>query len=198
MGRTGRRPGKQDTRELILAAARGAFAERGYDNASIRGIAAGAGVDPALVHHYFGTKDQLFLAAMQAPFDPGELVTQALSGGRDGAGERLIRTLLTTWDSAAGGPAAALIRTAVGSQAMAKLLREFIINRILRRMVRVLELDPAEGALRANLIGTQLAGLIMIRYIFRIEPLASAPQESVVALIGPTVQRYISDALPKP
>ena len=99
VARTGRRPGHQDTREAILAAAREAFAERGFDGASIRLIAAGAGVDPALVHHYFGTKDQLFLDAMQAPIDPAQIIPQALAGGVDGVGERLVRTLLGVWDS---------------------------------------------------------------------------------------------------
>ncbi|HEX2418275.1 MAG TPA: helix-turn-helix domain-containing protein, partial [Micromonosporaceae bacterium] len=80
VARTGRRPGKPDTRQMILAAARDVFAEWGYDRASIRGIAAQAGVDPALVHHYFGNKDSLFQAAIQSPIDPGELLTEALTG----------------------------------------------------------------------------------------------------------------------
>ncbi|HEY0689801.1 MAG TPA: helix-turn-helix domain-containing protein, partial [Kribbella sp.] len=103
MVRTGRRPGKQDTREAILFAAREAFAERGYDAASIRVIAAAAGVDPALVHHYFGTKDQLFLDAMRVPVDPTMVIPMVLAGGIDGVGERLVRNLLTVWDSPVGG-----------------------------------------------------------------------------------------------
>ena len=78
MARTGRRPGNQDTREAIIAAAREAFAEKGYDRASIRAIATGAGVDPALVHHYFGTKDQLFLATVNAPIDPAQILPRVL------------------------------------------------------------------------------------------------------------------------
>src|SRR3982751_1808342 len=93
MARTGRRPGNQDTREAILASARQAFAERGFDGASIRHIATGAGVDPALVHHYFGAKDQLFLAALQVPVDPGTLLPQALAGDPDTVGERLLPLL---------------------------------------------------------------------------------------------------------
>ena len=87
MVRTGRRPGNQDTREAILSAARDAFAERGFDAASIRTIAAAAEVDPALVHHYFGTKDQLFLAAMQVPIDPNKVIPAVLAGGLDGVGD---------------------------------------------------------------------------------------------------------------
>jgi AcrR family transcriptional regulator len=194
--RTGRRPGKQDTREAILAAARDAFAGRGYDAASIRHIAAAAGVDPALVHHYFGTKEQLFVAALEVPIDPSTIVPLVLAGGRDGVGERLVRTLLSVWDSAAGGAAAAFVRSAVSNELIAKMMREFIVNRILRRAEKDLGLDPAEGPLRANLVATQMAGLIMIRYIVKVEPLASAPPETVVALIGPTIQRYLTAPLP--
>jgi AcrR family transcriptional regulator len=196
MGRTGRRPGNQDTREAILAAARSAFAERGIDGASIRQIAAAAGVDPALVHHYFGTKDQLFLAAMRAPIDPLEVIPQILAGGLEGIGERLVRTMLGVWDSPAGGAAVALVRSAVSNDEIAALMREFVVNRILRRVGEGLNLDPAEGPIRANLVGTQVAGLIMLRYIIKVEPLASASPDLVAALIGPTVQRYLADPLP--
>ena len=198
MGRTGRRPGQQDTREAILAASREAFAERGYDGASIRLIAAGAGVDPALVHHYFGTKDQLFLAVMQAPMDPAELLPPVLAGGVDGVGERLVRTMLGVWDSPAGSAAVALVRSAVSNELIAKMLREFIFNRILRRVAKGLGLDPAESRYRVSLVASQMAGLIMVRYIIKIEPLASAPPETIVELIGPTVQRYIAGELAFP
>jgi AcrR family transcriptional regulator len=195
LARTGRRPGNQDTREEILAAARHAFAERGFDNTSIRTIAAGAGVDPALVHHYFGTKDQLFLDAMQVPFDPAKVVPHILAAGIDEVGERVVRTLLSIWDSAAGGPAAALVRSAVSNETIARMLRDFVVTRILRRIGRDLGYEPAEGAMRANLVATQIGGLIMVRYILKFEPLASAPPEAVVALIGPTVQRYLTAPL---
>jgi AcrR family transcriptional regulator len=195
LARTGRRPGNQDTREEILAAARQAFAERGFDNTSIRTIAAGAGVDPALVHHYFGTKDQLFLDAMQVPFDPAKVVPHILAAGIDEVGERVVRTLLTIWDSAAGGPAAALVRSAVSNETIARMLRDFVVTRILRRIGRDLGYEPAEGAMRANLVATQIGGLIMVRYILKFEPLASAPPEAVVGLIGPTVQRYLTAPL---
>jgi AcrR family transcriptional regulator len=194
--RTGRRPGKQDTREAILAAAREAFAGRGYDAASIRHIATAAGVDPALVHHYFGTKEQLFLGAMKIPIDPSKIVQSVLAGGRDGVGERLVRTLVGVWDSAAGGAAAAFVRSAMSNELIAKMMREFVVNRILRRLEVDLDLDPAEGALRANLVATQLAGLIMMRYIVKVEPLASLAPVTVVALIGPTIQRYVTEPLP--
>jgi AcrR family transcriptional regulator len=195
MPRTGRRPGNQDTREAILAAARHAFAERGYDKASIRQIATGAGVDPALVHHYFGAKDQLFLAAMEAPIDPGKAIEEVVSGGLDGIGERLVRMFLTVWDSPAGTPAAALIRSAVSHDWSARMLREFITSQILRRIIGGLDLDPKEGPLRATLVGSQLMGLIMARYIIKVEPIAGVPRETLVAAVGPTIQRYLSGPL---
>jgi len=195
VARTGRRPGNQDTREAILASARDAFAERGYDGASIRNIATSAGVDPALVHHYFGTKNQLFIDAMQFPLDPAVLLPQVAAAGLDGFGERLMRTMLAVWDSKAGGPAAAFIRSAVSNETMARLLREFVIQRILRRMSKELPIDPAEAPWRLMMVASQVAGLIMVRYIIKIEPMASAPPETVVALFAPTIQRYITDPL---
>jgi AcrR family transcriptional regulator len=194
--RTGRRPGNPDTREAILAAAREAFAERGFDGASIRAIATSAGVDPALVHHYFGTKDQLFLATMNAPFDPRELLPQAIAGPRDQVGERLVRLFLRVWDSPPGRTAGeALLRSAVTNEWTARLMREFVTTQILRRAMEHLELDPAQAPLRASLVGSQLAGVAMARYILKVEPLASAPAEAVVAAVGPTVQRYLTGDL---
>lgn len=195
MGRTGRRPGNPDTREAILNAARKAFAERGYDAASIRLIATGAGVDPALVHHYFGTKEQLFIAAMQVPINPAQLLPGILAGRRDELGERIVRTILSVWDSPAGAAAAAFIRSAVTNESMATLLREFIFRRVVRTVVKELRLEPAEGALRASLVASQVAGLIVTRYLIRIEPIARAPTPTIIAAIGPTLQHYLTGDL---
>ena len=195
MVRTGRRPGNQDTRESILSAAREAFAEKGYDAASIRFIATRAGVDPALVHHYYGSKDQLFLAAMRAPINPTELLPGILAGGPDGVGERLLTTLLRVWDSPVGAAAAAFIRSALTNELMAKMLREFIINRIMRTVAKELALDPAEAPLRVSLVAGQVAGLIMTRYLLRVEPVASLPAKTIVAAVGPTLQRYLTGDL---
>ncbi|MDI5941196.1 MULTISPECIES: TetR family transcriptional regulator [unclassified Micromonospora] len=193
--RTGRRPGNPGTREAILAAARAAFAERGFDAASIRSIAAAAGVDPALVHHYFGGKDQLFLAAMGAPLDPGELLPRVLAGDADGVGERLVRTFLGVWDSPAGTAAVALLRSAVSNEWTARLLREFLVTQVLRRVLHHLDVDPAELPLRGSLVASQLVGLALMRHVVRLEPVASAPPETLVAAVGPTVQRYLRGEL---
>lgn len=193
--RTGRRPGKQDTREAILTAARETFAERGYDGASIRQIATGAGVDPALVHHYFGTKEQLFLETVQAPVNPVHLVAKVFAEGGpdDHIGERVLDTFLSVWEHPVTGPAfEALVRSAIAGKLSARLVREFFAVQVVRRVMRELNdaVDPAEIPFRATLVASQLFGLAVIRYILKFEPLASAPRAEVVTAVAPNVQRY--------
>jgi AcrR family transcriptional regulator len=190
--RSGRRPGNPDTRDAVLAAARAAFAEKGFDGATIRGIASAAGVDPALVHHYFGNKDKLFLAAIEAPANPAELLPEVLAGGRDNLGENVVRLLLRVWDGPMRPAALALVRSAVGNEWTARLLREFLVSQVLRRVVGTLGLPTAEREARGSLAASQLIGLVMARYVLKVEPLASATPESLVAAIGPTVQRYLT------
>jgi AcrR family transcriptional regulator len=195
---TGRRPGNQDTREVVLAAAREAFAEKGFDGATIRGIASAAGVDPALVHHYFGTKDALFLAAIEAPADPEDLLPEVLAGGADALGANLMRIFLRLWDGPVQPAGLALLRSAVGSEWTARLLREFLVSQVMRRVVGTLDLPPAEREARGALVASQLVGLVMARYVLRIDPLASAAPDSLVAAIGPTLQRYLTGEVALP
>ena len=193
MARTGRRPGNQDTREAILAAAREAFAEKGFDGASIRAIATGAGVDPALVHHYFGTKDELFLATVGAPLDPGVIVASVVDGGSlDDLPERLLRTFLSIWDNPVTGTAGlAIVRSGLQHDLSARMLRELLTTRILRRVLTRLPIDPAEAPMRGALVATQMIGLVMIRYVLKLEPLASADPETVVTMVAPNIRRYL-------
>jgi AcrR family transcriptional regulator len=194
--RSGRRPGNQDTKQSILESARTVFAEVGYDKASVRAIATAAQVDPALIHHYFGTKEKLFLAAMNSPIDPRELVPKAMAGPRDQAGERLVALVLSVWDSPAGVAAVALMRSALSNEWTARLMREFVVTQVLRRAIAALDIDEKEAPVRAALVATQIAGLAMVRYVIKVEPVASAPPEQLVAAIGPSVQRYLMDELP--
>jgi AcrR family transcriptional regulator len=190
----GRRRGQPDTRAGILAAARSAFAELGYDGASIRRIAADATVDPALVHHYFGTKEQLFVAALELPVNPAEIAPQIAAGGLDGFGERLVRAFLAAWDSPAGPTGIALLRSATRHEWAGRLLREFLLGRVIVPVLR--SLGVSEPATRGTLIASQMVGLAMVRYVLRVEPLASMHPDGLVALVGPTVQRYLSTDLP--
>jgi AcrR family transcriptional regulator len=193
--RVGRRPGRQDTRGGIVAAAREVFAERGYDGASIRQIAASAGVDPALVHHYFGTKEQLFLAVVQPPVSPADLVPRIVAGDPAKLGERLVTTFISMFESPVTAPAfEALLRGAFANRLSGKLIREFFAVQIIRRVVRELDavVDAAELPLRANLAASQLLGLAATRYILKFEPIATAPRETVIAAVAPTLQRYLT------
>jgi AcrR family transcriptional regulator len=182
----------------VLGAARAAFAERGFDGATIRGIATAAGVDPALVHHYFGNKDKLFLAAVEAPADPEELLPEVLAADRHVLGAAVVRMALRIWDGPAQPAGLALIRSAVANEWTAKLLREFLVSKVIRRVVGTLGFDPDERAARGSLVASQLIGMVMARYVLRLEPLASASPDWVVATIGPTVQRYLTGEVELP
>jgi AcrR family transcriptional regulator len=195
MARTGRRPGNTDTREAILAAARAAFAERGFDGASIRSIATSAGVDPALVHHYFGTKDQLFLTAIEIPIDPQKFIPGIATGDPERIGERIVRTILAVWDSPTGTMAAAMIRSAVQKEWTATLFREFILTQVMRRITKELVLDPEQAKLRIPLAVSQVLGLVVARYIIQIPPLSTMAPEDLVRLVGPTIQGYLTGPL---
>jgi AcrR family transcriptional regulator len=191
MARTGRRPGVSGTREAILDAARRAFAEHGYQHATIRMVADLAGVDPALVHHYFRYKQDLFIAAVQLPVNPVEQLTAVLAQDPDQAGERMVQVFLSIWDHAADrSPLLAIVRSAVGDERAAAMLREFITEEVLGQIAH--RLGGPDARLRATLIGSQIIGLAMARYIVRVEPLASAPPAQLVAAIGPTLQRYLT------
>lgn len=189
MAGPGRRPGKPDTRQEILDAARLEFAAAGYDGATIRGIAAEANVDPALVMHYFGSKDQLFAASLEFPVNPADLIQEMSSGGAEGFGGRVVGTLVDTWDGLADrSPLIAALRTAMGSGPVADTLRQYVTTSIVGSFTALLESEDA--SFRGVLIGTQLAGLLIGRYILEIEPLATADRESLVSAYGPTIQRY--------
>lgn len=190
--RSGRRPGSPDTRQQILSAARSAFAVDGFERSSIRRIATDAGVDPALVHHYFGTKDNLFLAAVEAPFDPSRVLPQVFAEGIDQVGEGLVSAFITLWDSPDGERAVAFLRSAVTHPDVASLMRQFLTIQIIDRVLGRVDAHIDHRQLRGGLVASQLLGLAFMRYLLRLPPLVDLPADRVARLYGPTVQRYIT------
>ncbi|WP_326817300.1 TetR family transcriptional regulator [Streptomyces sp. NBC_01762] len=180
-------------RERILEAARTEFAERGYDKTSIRGIAKKAGVDAALVHHYFGTKDEVFAAAIEVSFEPALVIPAILSGGTNGLGERLARYFIGVWENPASrAPLLAIMRSALTHEAAAKVLRGFVLRRLLERIAE--SLDVPDATFRAELAASHMIGIAMLRYVIKAEPLASVEPEKIVAMVAPTLQRYLTQA----
>jgi AcrR family transcriptional regulator len=190
----GRRAGPTRTRREILDAARDSFAARGYDAVSMRAIARQAGVDPALVHHFFEGKSQLFAAAMQLPVDPKPFLAALLAGERDTLGTRLVLALVELWDRPDGFEGfLGLIRGAVSHADAARLLREFVTHEILGPLATAAAPDAPET--RAALVGSQVVGLAMARKIARIDPIATANPAWLAATIGPAIQRYLTAPL---
>ncbi len=190
----GRRPGSPDTRAAILDAARARFADRGFAATTIRSVATDAGVDAALVHHYFGTKDQLFLAAMQLPVDPRQLMAPVLGGGLEGAAERMLGVFLSAWDDPELQPALLAVARGVMEPGGATLLAQGFLPVVVRPIGETLGVDRPDH--RMPLVASQMAGLILMRYVLRVEPLASMPAEQVVATYAPNLQRFLADPLP--
>ncbi|QZY29440.1 TetR family transcriptional regulator [Nocardioides coralli] len=192
--RRGRRPGAPDTRAAILAAARSQFASHGVAGATIRGIAGEAGVDAALVHHYFGSKDDLFMAAMELPVDPRQVLAPVIAAGPEGAAERFLRALLEAWDDPDLQPTLVGFVRGVLEPGGARLLAEGFLPVVIEPVGRALGLDRPEH--RMPLVASQVIGIVMLRYVLRVEPLASMPRERLVATYAPTVQRYLTGPLP--
>ncbi|MFD9482374.1 TetR family transcriptional regulator [Streptomyces nojiriensis] len=180
------------TQERIRLAAREVFAERGYDKTSVRGIAKVAGVDPALVHHYFGSKDDLFAAAIEVSIEPALVIPAIIGEGPDGIGERLARYFLGVWENPVTRvPLLAVIRSALTHEAAAKVLRGLVLRRLLERVAA--DLDVPDPTFRAELAASHMVGIAILRYVVQVEPLASADPEKIVALVAPTLQRYLTE-----
>ena len=195
MSPRGRRPGGVDTKAAILEAARGEFADNGYDATSLRGVARRAEVDPALVHHYFGGKGQLFAAVMDIPADPAQLVGAVLAGPHDQVGESLVRTFLAVWDSPSGRQRfQALIRSAVTHEEATRMLREFLTREVFGRVVAGIESRGGDGDadIRAGLAASQMVGLAFMRYIVEFPAVVDASHDDLARLVGPTIQRYLA------
>lgn len=155
----------------------------------MRGIAAAAGVDPALLRHYFGNKERLFVDAVGLPVDPGDFLPQLLADDIDGLGERLTRMFLEVWDRP-DGAFVALLRSVTTNEQAATMLRGFVTRTVLGPLAARLELD--EPQLRAALAGSQLVGLALMRYVVGVEPVASMPRDRLARVVGPVIQSYLS------
>jgi AcrR family transcriptional regulator len=185
MARAGRRPGPNGTRDDILDAARRLFGERGFDGTTIRAIAAEARVNPALVHHFFGSKEQVFVAAVNFPINPAEVLPVILDGPRDELGQRVARFVLSIWrEPRTRGPLLALLRSAVSNEQAAGMVRDFLSRIVLNRIAAATGGSPT----RVAAAGGQMIGLLLLRYVVRVEPLASADDEEIVAILAPVIQ----------
>ncbi|MEU9191110.1 TetR family transcriptional regulator [Streptomyces sp. NPDC048484] len=192
------RPSRTDSadtpaaRDRILAAAREEFAERGFEKTSMRGIAKAADVDSALVHHYFGTKEQVFEASIEVAIGPLLSAPGAIAEGPlDGVGERLARFFFGAWENPATRKALlAIVRSAVNNEIAAGVFRRLISAQLLRRIAGQLDLPDAE--LRAELAAAQLVGIAMLRYVIKVEPLASADPEQIINRVSPVIQSHLT------
>ncbi|GAA2260535.1 TetR family transcriptional regulator [Glycomyces scopariae] len=191
--RTGRRTGNPDTRSEILGAARRLFADEGFESVSMRRIAGEAGVDPSLIHHYFGSKDELFMAAIEIPFDPAPEVAAVLRDGEVAdAGERLMHAFVTIWEGPHHEKLLAVVRTSLSKPAMSFVLKQLFEHRIVKAIEATLGDKVDRIPVRAPFIASQVFGLVVARYILKLEPLASLGPDQLAATIGPTIDRYLT------
>jgi AcrR family transcriptional regulator len=190
----GRRPAGEDTKAGILEAARAEFAAKGYAATSLRAVARRAGVDPALVHHYFDGKDDLFTATLDAPANPAALVGGIVAGAGaslDGVGEQVVATFLGLWDDAdAQSRLRGLLRNALEHEAALQGLREYLTADVLGRLGALMPAD--EAPLRTALVGSQLIGLAVARYVVGLPGVVEAEPAALAAAVGPTLQRYLT------
>ena len=191
----GRRPGGADTRAVIVEAARTEFAAQGYDATSLRGIARTAGVDPALVHHYFGGKPEVFAEVMSIPVDLTSLVDGVVASPREQVGEVMVRTFLRVWDAPDGRLRfQALMRSAVSHEEAARMLREFLVREVFGRVTAAFAREDRNAGveLRAALAAGQMVGMAMLRYVLEFPAVVEASQEELVAQLGPVLQGYLA------
>lgn len=193
--RPGRPTGISDTRERILDSARGLFAQNGIDRTSIRAVAAGAGVDAALVHHYFGSKQQLFAAAIRIPIDPEDVLVPMRETPVEELGLKLPSVLLPLWDSELGAGLIAAVRSLTWG-ADVNLARSFLQELVVVEVASRVDTPPGTGMIRAQFTASQLMGVVMARYIVKLEPFASLPAQQIAQTIAPNLQRYLTGDLP--
>ncbi|WP_406177217.1 TetR family transcriptional regulator [Streptomyces sp. NBC_00996] len=187
----GRRPGKPDTRAVILAVARRRFLEDGYHAVTLRSIAAEADVDLALLSYYFGSKKGLFGAALALRANPAEVLARLLNEGDPGTlPERVLRQVIAVWDAPESGPALlTLLRSTAQDAAVAALVHEALEREIVDRIAE--RVGGRTGRQRAASFTAVLAGLITTRYLLRLEPMASMSSDDVVRLLSPQLRQAL-------
>jgi AcrR family transcriptional regulator len=198
--RTGRRPGNTESRQAILNAARSKFALHGYEGASIRSIAQEAGVDTALIHHFFMSKEGLFAASIHDAIRPEQLVEQVIGKGRRRAvrtlGERVARYFLGLWEAPeTRDKMRSILRSAFSHDRAQKMLRDFVSVEVLGPIAD--STGKSRPEVRATLVASQLIGLALTRYIVELEPIAVLDVEQVVECVAPTLQRFLVGPLPE-
>jgi len=193
--RPGRPTGTSDSRDRILSSARELFARNGIDKTTIRAITAGAGVDPALVHHYFGTKQQLFATAIHLPIDPAEVLGPLRATPIEQLGHELPSLLLPLWDSALGSGFIATLRSLMAGSDVS-LVRSFLQEVIAVEVGSRVDDPPGSGMLRIQFVASQMVGVAMARYILELQPFASLPVQQIADTIAPNLQRYLTGDLP--
>ena len=193
--RRGRPPGSSDTRDRILVNARKLFACNGIDKTSIRSIAAAAGVDSALIHHYFGTKQQLFVAAIRIPVDPMVVLGPVREAPVEELGRLIPSLLLPLWDSEMGAGLIATLRSLLAGSDVS-LIRSFLEEVITAEVAPRVDNPPGTGRLRVQFVASQLVGVVVARYIIGLEPFASLPAEQIADTIAPNLQHYLTGELP--
>jgi len=178
----------EDTRSAILLAARKRFAADGFERTTIRAVAADAGIDPSMVMRYYGSKDGLFSAATDVQLHLPDLT----HARREDLGEALIRHWVELWE----GPLSdqvmvVLLRSAITNEDAAQQLRTIFSAQVMKAVGRVVD-DPAESAMRAGLVSSQMLGLALTRYVLRLPPVVDLDQETIIAGVAPTIQRYLT------
>lgn len=192
--RPGRRPGRTDTRGRILRVARNQFAAKGFDHTTIRSIASEAGVDPALVHHYFGTKRRLLVDAIELPLDPEKVRAAVMAAPLDRLGEILVRAVVGVWDSPHQPAIVAAVRSVLAN-GDEPLIRSFLLDVALENLDARIDTPTGSGPLRVALVASQMTGLFVARHLLGIAALRTLTTEDVVDLIAPTLQRYLTGPL---
>lgn len=194
--RPGRPPGTSDTRERILVAARDLFVRNGIHNTSIRAVAAAAGVDSALVHHYYGTKEKLFAAAVHIQIDPMDIIGPLREVPVEELGYALPSMLLPLWDSEIGAGFIAELRSILAGSEV-NLFRSFIQEVIAVEVGSRVDDPPGSGIIRIQFVASQMVGVVMARYILELEPFKSLAPEQIARTIAPNLQRYLTGELPE-